>query len=174
MTAATVPFQISSAKRRSGAMTSMPSIDEVDQNREIGPTEPSFEQSLSQETFLKIQQMQKRLARDQRSKMKQVMTICVFGTPHAFDPDEVIFELEMENDTPCYEFIGEQTHCFCCKEKLKKTVQCQFCAMKYCPDCRMRQRAFPNSIVLDNGEKLLGKICKICDRKFLMLEQYKR
>ena len=104
--------------------------------------------------------------------MKQVMTIHVFGTPHAFDPAEVIFQLEMKNDEECYEIEGEQVNCFACKEKLKKPLQCEFCAMKYCPDCRMRSRVFPNSIELENGEKLLGKICKICDRKFIMLEQY--
>ena len=80
----------------------------------------------------------------------------------------------MKNDTPCYEIREEQTHCFACKEKLKKAVVCEFCAMKYCSDCRMRSRAFPNSIVLENGEKILGKICKICDRKFLMLDRYKK
>ena len=106
--------------------------------------------------------------------MKNVMTIHVYGTAHAFDPDEVIFELEMKNDTPCYELLGEQTHCFACKDKLKKQVTCEFCAMRYCPDCRLRSRAFPNSIELENGEKILGKICKICDRKFLMLAQYKK
>ena len=106
--------------------------------------------------------------------MKTVMTICVYGTPHAFDPDEVIFELEMKNDTPCYELNAEQTHCFCCKDLLKKIYVCEFCAMKYCHDCRLRSRSFPNSIQLENGEKINGKICKICDRKFLMLAQYKR
>ena len=39
--------------------------------------------------------------------MKQVMTIHVFGTPHAFDPAEVIFQLEMKNDEECYEIEGE-------------------------------------------------------------------
>ena len=102
------------------------------------------------------------------------MTICVFGTAHAFDPDEVIFELEMKNDTPCYDLIQKQTNCFCCQSKFKKPVTCEFCAMKYCADCRSRQREFPHSIELENGEKLNGKICKICDRKFLMLDQYKR
>ena len=38
----------------------------------------------------------------------------------------------------------------------------------------MRTRPFPNSITFENGEKIQGKICKICDRKFLMLNQYKR
>ena len=46
--------------------------------------------------------------------------------------------------------------------------------MKYCADCRTRSRAFPYSITLENGDKLSGKICKICDRKFLMLDQYRR
>ena len=117
-----------SSKSRSAAVTSMEAIKEEEMNFEMGNGGPDrssttyIEKALSQETFLKIQQMQKRLAKDQRNKMKQVMTICVFGTSHAFDPDEVIFELEMENDTPCYEFIGEQTNCFCCKAVLKKAV----------------------------------------------------
>ena len=106
--------------------------------------------------------------------MKQVHTIYIYGTAYAFDPAEVIFELEMKNDTPCYEVKGVQNNCFACKEKLKKPVNCEFCAMKYCSECRMRSRAFPNSITLENGEKIMGKICKICDRKFLMLEQYKK
>ena len=80
----------------------------------------------------------------------------------------------MRNDTPCYEVLAEQTHCFACKDKLKKPVQCEFCAMLYCNDCRQRSRAFPSSIELENGDRITGKICKICDRKFLMLEQYKR
>ncbi len=43
----------------------MEAIKEVDQVREIGePIEASYEKALSQETFLKIQQMQKRLAKD--------------------------------------------------------------------------------------------------------------
>ncbi len=112
--------------------------------------------------------------RDQRAKIKQVKTIHIYGTPHAFDPDEVIFELEMKNNTPCYDISEEQTTCFACKVALKKKeVTCDFCAMKYCNDCRMRSRAFPESITLENGEKIQGKICKICDRKFLMLDQYK-
>ena len=118
--------------------------------------------------------MHKRLLRDQRIKMKQVMTIHVFGKAHKFDPDEVIFELEMKNDTPCYDLNAEQTHCFSCDTVLKKSVQCEFCAMKYCADCRTRSRAFPQSITLENGDKINGKICKICDRKFLMLDQYRR
>ena len=54
--------------------------------------------------------------------MKKVMTIDVYGTAHKFDPDEVIFELEMKNDTPCYELNQEQTNCFACKTVLKKPV----------------------------------------------------
>ena len=99
------------------------------------------------------------------------MTICVYGTAFVFDPNDVIFELEMRNETPCYELIGEQTQCFACKEKLKKKpAQCEFCAMIYCNDCRSRSRAFPNSINLGDGSKITGKICKICDRKFLFLQ----
>ena len=105
---------------------------------------------------MKIQAQFKRFQREQRNKMKQVMTINVFGTPHAFNPNEIIFELEMRNEQECYEVIGQQTDCFACKEKLKKPQRCEFCAMKYCNDCLQRKRAFPNSIRLPNGEKLQG------------------
>ena len=98
------------------------------------------------------------------------MIIFVYGTAHTFNPYDVIFDLEMKNDTPCYELIGRQTNCFACKELLKRGgVKCEFCAMQYCSDCRTRSRAFPKSVQLDNGEFFQGKVCKICDRKFLML-----
>ena len=103
------------------------------------------------------------------------MTIQVFGTTFTFDPNEVIFELEMRNEQPCYEIDSLQPYsCFACKERYKKPVTCEFCAMKFCNDCCVRFRTFPNSIKLENGSKILGKICKICDRKFLMLKQYKK
>ena len=78
-----------------------------DYEQDLRPEDVMERAGLSSDTYLKIQQKYKRLARDQRTKMKTVMTICVFGTPHAFDPNEVIFELEMKNDTPCYEVNGE-------------------------------------------------------------------
>ena len=80
----------------------------------------------------------------------------------------------MKNEQPCYDIENQKpNHCFACKEKFKKAAQCEFCAMKFCNDCRVRLRPFPNSITFENGEKLMGKICKICDRKFLMLDQFK-
>lgn len=137
---------------------------------DVSPKDVLARAGLTNETYLKIQKDLKRLGRDQRNKMKKVMTIIVYGTAHAFSPDEVIFELEMKNDTPCYDLVSEQTHCFSCQDELKKSVVCEFCAMKYCNDCRLRSRYFPCSIELENGEKISGKICKICDRKFIMLE----
>ena len=81
----------------------------------------------------------------------------------------------MKNENPCYDTESiNPNQCFACKDKLKKSVQCEFCAMKFCNDCRLRSRPFPKSITFENGEKIYGKICKICDRKFLMLDQYKR
>lgn len=103
------------------------------------------------------------------------MTIKVFGKTFTFDPNEVIFELEMRNEQPCYEIESQIPNCcFACKERYKKAVTCEFCAMRFCNDCCMRLRTFPKSIKLENGQKLIGKICKICDRKFLMLQQYKK
>lgn len=62
--------------------------------------------------------------------------------------------------------------CFSCEQPIKKVIRCEFCAMKTCADCRLRRRQFPESIELDNGEMITGRICKVCDRKFLMQEFY--
>ena len=164
-TAASIATGLSSYARTQQSTTSAGALSASGDGNDV-----MTQAGLTSETYLKIQNLYKRLSREQRSKMKQVMTICVFGTPHAFDPNEVIFELEMKNNTPCYEIMDEQTDCFSCKEKLKKAVACEFCAMLYCNNCRMRSRAFPSSIELENGDKITGKICKICDRKFLMLD----
>ena len=85
----------------------------------------------------------------------------------------------MTNFEPLHELkeFLEQ-NCYACElpfkaRKLRKDiVSCEFCAMQICFDCGTRRRQFPESIELENGEFLYGKICKICDRKFLMLEYY--
>ena len=50
------------------------------------------------------------------------MTINIFGIAHAFDTDEIIFDLEMKNDTPNYDLNEAQTNCFACQIVLKKPV----------------------------------------------------
>ena len=125
-------------------------------------------------TLLKIQKQYRKQSKEQRKTMEEVKTIMIFGTAHQFDPNEVIFELEMLNHTPCYDSHEDQQKCFACKSTLKKPLKCEFCAMSYCQECRLRSRAFPCSIELENGEKITGKICKICDRKFMFLDQYQK
>ena len=46
--------------------------------------------------------------------------------------------------------------------------------MNTCADCRVRRREFPEAVAVENGEKLTGRICKVCDRKFLMLDHYNK
>ena len=80
--------------------------DEYLSTNGVSPADIMARAGLTNDNHIKMQQEFKLLARDQRSKMKSVMTLNVFGTAHAFDPSEVIFELEMKNDTPCYELLG--------------------------------------------------------------------
>ena len=98
--------------------------------------------------------------------------VYVHGIAHPFDPNDEIFELQMINQDPLYILKEDSMHCFSCEQPIKKLLRCEFCAMKSCSDCRLRRRPFPQSIKLENGECITGKICKVCDRKFLMLEYY--
>ena len=78
----------------------------------------------------------------------------------------------MVNTEPLYVLKQDTMQCFSCETPIKKVLRCEFCAMKTCADCRMRRRKFPEAIELENGETITGRICKVCDRKFLMLEYY--
>ena len=93
---------------------------------------------------------------------------------HIFDPNDEIFELQMANQEPLYIEKSDQMKCFSCRQPIKKAHKCEFCAMNNCGDCRVRRRVFPHSIELENGERMSGKICKVCDRKFLMIDYHSR
>ena len=87
----------------------------------------------------------------------------------------------MTNYEQLYELKeGLETYCYACEMPFRKrkvhkdVVTCEFCAMQICYDCALRKRKFPESIELENGDYLYGKICMVCDRKFLMLEYYNK
>ena len=66
------------------------------------------------------------------------------------------------------------TDCGTCKivtftDKKKKDIfYCQFCGVANCKDCCNKSRFYPKGKLDGNGEKPRGKICKLCDRKFLI------
>jgi|DEB19_MinimDraft_2_1074335.scaffolds.fasta_scaffold234022_1 hypothetical protein len=65
----------------------------------------------------------------------------------------------------------ELADCGTCKivSLTKKTmVFCQFCGDANCKDCCNKTRFYPKARLDGNGEKPRGKICKLCDRKFLI------
>ncbi len=45
---------------------------------------------------------------------------------------------------------------------------CQFCTKANCKDCMTKTRPFPKAKLDNQGHKPRGKICKYCDRKFLV------
>ena len=110
--------------------------------------------------------------------MSDATAIKIQGATHKFDPNDEIFDLAMTNYEPLHKKESNKTDCYACEQpyrsrKLHKdSVTCEFCAMDVCYDCATRKRQFPESIELENGDYLYGKICKVCDRKFLMLEYY--
>ena len=114
--------------------------------------------------------------------MAEATTIYVHGAQHKFDPHDDIFFLTMTNYDPLFKVKEDfEANCYSCEipfkkgSALKKDIQvCEFCAMQVCKDCNTRRRQFPKSIELENGSLLYGKICRVCDRKFLMLNFYNK
>ena len=45
---------------------------------------------------------------------------------------------------------------------------CQFCGNSNCENCCYKERMYPRSRINAEGSKPRGKICKLCDRKFLI------
>jgi hypothetical protein len=45
---------------------------------------------------------------------------------------------------------------------------CTFCGHSNCENCLYKNRVYPRSKIDENGLKPRGKICKLCDRKFLI------
>ena len=45
---------------------------------------------------------------------------------------------------------------------------CQFCGNSNCENCLYKERMFPRGKINADGQKPRGKICKLCDRKFLV------
>jgi len=65
----------------------------------------------------------------------------------------------------------ELNDCGTCKivSLTKKTmVFCQFCGDANCKDCCNKNRFYPRAKLDNNGDKPRGRICKLCDRKFLV------
>lgn len=70
--------------------------------------------------------------------------------------------------------LDQQLQCVQClqmKTKFSQTVFCFFCGQSACKDCGgkdiKKQRCFPKS-----HAKERGKICRICDSKFLLRHTY--
>ena len=47
---------------------------------------------------------------------------------------------------------------------------CQFCGQNNCEECLYKERMYPRGRIDADGQKPRGKICKLCDRKFLIRE----
>ena len=62
--------------------------------------------------------------------------------------------------------------CYSCRivtfQKESQMLFCQFCSYSNCKDCLTKTRPFPKAKLDNNGQKARGKICKYCDRKFLI------
>ena len=87
-------------------------------------------------------------------------------------------QFEMSDKDPIYFLTGpnkkqtKTTACVSCRDfqfkNEKQMHYCQFCGKSNCENCMYKERMFPRGRIDADGKKPLGKICKVCDRKFLM------
>ena len=89
-------------------------------------------------------------------------------------------EYELSDKDPIFAVSSPQNHeiayigkaiCTICHDIIKKQryiVWCQFCAKSHCRDCAFKEREFPRAFPDDQGHRLKGVCCKVCDRKFIM------
>ena len=67
-------------------------------------------------------------------------------------------------------FQGEHPNCSFCLEPVKKgkSTSCQFCGYWFCGKCQTKERPFPRAQMDEEGKIPRGKICILCDRRFLV------
>ena len=105
---------------------------------------------------------------------KAMITVGPKNKRFPFDTNEEIFDLSQPNQD-CAKVLGvkikdldiTQEKCQLCKisiKKLKKVVQCEFCAMFGCPDCIYKTLPFPKKDQ-DASEHAQGLVCMICEAK---------
>ena len=61
--------------------------------------------------------------------------------------------------TSCRDFVFESN---------SQMLFCQFCGNSNCAACLYKERMFPRGRINADGQKPKGKICKLCDHKFIV------
>jgi len=59
----------------------------------------------------------------------------------------------------CRDFIFESN---------SQMLFCSFCGNSNCANCLYKERMYPRGRINADGQKPKGKICKLCDRKFIV------
>ena len=71
---------------------------------------------------------------------------------------------------PLAPYQGDHHNCYFCQDPLKKgkSSSCQFCGFWFCPKCQTKERPFPRAQIDEEGKILRGRVCVLCDRRFLL------
>ena len=87
-------------------------------------------------------------------------------------------QFELSNNDPIFQLTGPTRKeiptgsCVSCRnhvfESNSEMLFCQFCGQSNCEKCFYKERMFPHGKINADGQKPRGKICKLCDRKFIM------
>ena len=121
----------------------------------------------------------------QRSGRRDTYKINIGNKKVTFQLNEKIFQLEQPST---YDYI-QDTQCIVCDTKMGRSEinHCQFCGHKACKKCAYKMRMFANQASLIKRQQLnnmdlntmqkvckMGKVCRICDRKFFIRTSYEQ
>lgn len=97
--------------------------------------------------------------------LQQSRTFIVNSIEHKYEDNDPIFFMREPN--------GKRTQlqqCYTCEEAFKNSKEmnfCQFCGNANCKPCSTKTRFFFMDD-MTSGERVRGKICRLCDRKFYL------
>lgn len=104
--------------------------------------------------------------------IQQSRTFRFNETEFSFDEDDKIFFLSGPN--PAKNMVPKCTSCFEPFKDYKNVIYCTFCSLSACKKCTKKTRLYPLAkpdpdIDKKKREEVTrGKICRLCDRKFLI------
>eukprot|EP00347_Sterkiella_histriomuscorum_P022833 403336979 len=103
--------------------------------------------------------------------MKDTYQIVIGNKKVKFDIHDEIFKLQSPNNK-----VKPSSSCNTCDKDLSKyktSTYCQFCGCRQCSMCLHKDRSYQSSrmqVGLKGSDT--GKICRMCDRKFIMFDTY--
>ena len=113
--------------------------------------------------------MDKEHTKEIRKLQQEIKQLRIHGRIFPFEYKDKIFDLQMsfypEGEEPKK---IQNIKCSLCNLPNLKLRACTFCGEAACEVCCRSHRAYPAQIVIGDDVAVDGRLCRLCDRKFMM------